>query len=76
MFKTLEDEILKLNASKIDQAHIQQVRMDVNGMMGDLNQELRRDFDDKINHIAVRVTQDCEKMEGIVTMLDNKVMLW
>ena len=74
MFKTLEAEVLKLNASKLNQAHIQQVKTDVKGMMQDLNQEIRRDHDDKVNHIAISAAAGNDKLEGIVAALENEVM--
>ena len=65
LFKTLEAEIVKLDASKAEQMHVQAALHETKGMLNELNRDIRQDHGEKFNSIAATLSQTQTKVEDI-----------
>ena len=58
LFKTLEEELLKINIAKADQVHVQAAYHETKSMMKELNHDLRQDY----GNMAEALTQKIEEI--------------
>ena len=65
LFKTLEGEIVKLNAGKAEQMHVQAALHETKNMLKELNHDIRLDHGDKFNSMAATFSQTQTKVEDI-----------
>ena len=70
MLKTLDDEILKINATKMDQESVLRMFHEIEGNMKDLNQNVRQDFGNIQETLAKKIEEVTYGLVQTIARLD------
>ena len=73
LFKTLEEEILKINIAKADQVHVLAAYHETKGMMKELNHDLRQDYSSMAEALTQNVEEIARGLAYITAQLESNI---